>query len=373
MSSRWGPAATQARERREISRRRVLQGMLATAGAAAVGSGVSSWLTQGRARADGVILPPGTRPNPSTPEGVDTMPEIEHIIIYMQENHSFDSYFGALGRGDGFTLGLDGAPLNTNPDLNNNPVTVFHSPDACDPVTGDHSWNGEHTAWNGGRMDGFIRANGGTNIMGYFNANDLPFYHGLATTFPICDRWFSSIMGPTHPNRRYLQAATSAGIVQTSIPEVFATPNAPNGTIWDRLDAHGISWVDYAIDVWEILLWPTSDLNGFLGRTVANRKLFPDFLSDCLHGTLPAVSIIGPGVQNQYDEGSRDVHNGEAYSYSIINAVLASPLWDKSVILFCYDESGGCYDHVPPPPAVGPEHKAPRKTGTPDPAGDFAQ
>src|SRR4051812_23613530 len=85
--------------RRELSRRRILQGMLATAGAAAVGAGVTDWVTQGTARASGIILPPGTRPDPSKPEGVDLLPQIEHIVIYMQENQSYDHYFGTYPRG----------------------------------------------------------------------------------------------------------------------------------------------------------------------------------------------------------------------------------------------------------------------------------
>jgi phospholipase C len=359
--------------RTELSRRRVLQGMLAGAAVTAAGAGVSQWVTQGPARAAGLVLPPGTRPDPARPEGVDTMPQIEHIVIYMQENHSFDSYFGMLGRGDGFTLGPGGVPTNWNPDQQDDPFPVFHSPSTCDPVSGDHGWNAEHVSCNGGAMDGFIKASDSTNVMGYFDGTDLPFYYGLAGTFPICDRWFCSVMGPTHPNRRYLQAGTSVGIVQTSIPEVLATPTAPNGTIWDRLDAHGISWANYAIDLWDCYLFPTADLSAFAARTLGNRRYFQDFLDDCLYDRLPQVSLISPGTQEQYDEGSRDVQNGEAYSYSIITAVMESPAWDKTAIFFCYDENGGCYDHVPPPAAVAPDNIAPRITVPPDQPGDFAQ
>ena len=357
--------------RRDLSRRRVLQGLLATAGAAALGSGASTWLTQGPARAAGAILPPGSRPHPSKPEGIDLIPQLEHIVIYMQENHSFDSYFGTLGRGDGFTR-VGGVPTNFNLDASGLPVPVFHQASTCNPITGDHSWNGTHQSWNHGAMDGFAK-DSGHNVMGYFDQTNLPFYHGLAETFPLCDRWFSSVLGPTYPNRRFVQAATSVGIVTTDINEVLATPTAPNGTIWDRLDAHGISWKSYGIDIWDVLLFPTHDVGGFLKKTDANRKYFKDFLSDCLNGTLPAVSIIGPGAHDQYDEGSRDVQNGEAYSASIINAVMDGPKWGSSAILFMYDEHGGCYDHVPPPAAVAPDNIKPRITVPPDQPGDFAQ
>ncbi|HWJ96779.1 MAG TPA: alkaline phosphatase family protein [Acidimicrobiales bacterium] len=358
--------------RTEMSRRRVLRGMLATAGVVAVGAGIDGWAAQGPARAAGAILPPGTRPNPSLPEGVDTLPEIEHIIIYMQENHSYDQYFGMLGRGDGFTLGPDGLPTNANPDANGNPVRAFYAGPTCDTnIGGDHSWNAEHLAVNGGTMDGFIRGNGGDpRIMGYYDDRNLPFYWGLAKTFPICDRWFCSVRGPTHPNRRFLQAGTSAGIVQTSVPEVLATPNAPNGTIWDRLDDHRISWKNYMFDLGDIYLFPGSDIAKFNARTADNRRTFSDFLLDCQKGTLPAVSILAPALSGWYDEGARDVQNGEAYSAAIINAVMSSPSWSKSIVLFTYDENGGGYDHVAPPPAVAPDNIAPRIDAGDQP-GDF--
>ncbi|HUY86015.1 MAG TPA: alkaline phosphatase family protein [Acidimicrobiales bacterium] len=355
----WKYESEQARKI-NISRRKVLQGMLATGAAIAAGEGISPWRAQAAARNQQVILAPGSRPNPQIPEGVDTMPQIEHIVIYMQENHSFDSYYGVLGRGDGYTMGPDGIPLNWNPDLNGKPFRVFHQTDTCNVVTGDHGWDGEHLAWNFGAMNNFIRDNQSPHVMGYFDGSNLPFYYGLANQFPICDRWFSSVMGPTHPNRRYLQAATSVGLVDTSVELVLEYPNAPNGTIWDRLNAYGISWTDYAIDIWDVLLFPTSNPLQFIESQAQHLKHYPnDFLSDCLNGTLPSVSIIAPGTQDQYDEGARDVQNGEAYSYSIINAVMASPVWDKTVIFFTYDESGGCFDHVPPPPAVIPDNIPP--------------
>ncbi len=355
--------------RLEMSRRKVLKGMLAAAGVAAAGAGVSSWLTQGPARAAGAILPPGTRPDPTKPEGTDLLPQIEHIVIYMQENQSYDHYFGTLGKGDGFTIGAGGLPTNTNLDAQGNPVTVHHVTDTCDAISGDHSWNGTHQEWNQGAMDGFAKVSG-PNVMGYYDETNLPFYRGLADTFPLCDRWFSSVLGPTYPNRRFLQAATSIGIVSTDTNEVLATPTAPNGTIWDRLLDHGITWADYAIDIWDILLFPNGP---FLDRSAPNRKFYADFLADCTNGTLPQVSILAPGGHDQYDEGSQDVQNGEAFSASIINSIMNSSCWPTTAILFTWDEHGGGYDHVPPPAAVAPDDIAPRITVPPDQPGDFAQ
>ena len=354
----------------DLTRRRVLQGMLASAGLVVAGTTVSSWTAQRDARAAGALLPPDTLPHPSIPAGTDTIPQIEHVVIYMQENQSFDHYFGSLGRGDGFTY-ANGSPTNSNVDAGGKTVTVFHEPSTCDTISGDHSWNGTHLSWNHGAMDGFAKVSG-DHVMGFYDGTNLPFYHSLASTFPLCDRWFSSVPGPTHPNRRFLQAGTSAGLTVTDINAVLADPIAPNGTIWDRLDAHGITWKDYAIDLWDILLWPGPDVNALLADTVDNRKYFPDFLADCVNGTLPQVSILAPGTQGQYDEGARDVQNGEIYSADIINTVMNSPLWEKTAIFFTYDEHGGGYDHVPPPAAPAPDNIAPiLQPG--DVPGDFAQ
>ncbi|MFN8019628.1 MAG: alkaline phosphatase family protein [Acidimicrobiales bacterium] len=107
-------------------------------------------------------------------------------MIYMQENHSYDNYFGMLPRGDGFTLDGQGKPTNSNPNANGDPVTVFHQESTCNVITGDHGWNGTHRSWNGGAMDGFAKASG-DHVMGYYDDSNLPFYWDLAQTFPICD------------------------------------------------------------------------------------------------------------------------------------------------------------------------------------------
>jgi phospholipase C len=317
---------------------------------------------------DHPIRPPGSRPDPRKPEGSDLLPKVEHIVIYMQENHSYDNYLGLLRRGDGLRLGHGGRPTNTNPDLQGNPVRMFHLDSTCDTHSGaSQSWNDSHISFDGGRMDGFVRAaNGATGSMGFYKEHDVPFYYGLARTFPICDRWFCSALAQTFPNRRYLQAATSVGIVSTDIQEVLATPVAPNGVIWERLNAHGISWNDYAIDLSDILLFPT-----FAASNSSHVKTFHDFLTDCAAGTLPQVSIISPGDTKYTEESPADIQNGEAYSSAIINAVMHSPVWPNTVMFFMYDEHGGYYDHVPPPPAIAPDNIAPRIHVPPDQPGAF--
>ena len=336
--------------------------MAAGAGMALAGGlrGAQVWAAPG-------VLSPGTRPDPAKPEGTDTLPQVEHIVIYMQENHSYDSYFGMLDVGDGYTLS-GGVPTNSVPDPGDggNPFTVFHTPDTCQPGRGvSQSWNATHKQFNGGAMDGFLN-DGNTNAMKYWDESQLPFYYDLARTFPLCDRWFASAPCQTYPNRRFLQAATSVGIIATDTDAVLATPSAPNGTIWERLNDHGISWNDYSLDLPDILLFP--DVHK---KSAKNLKSIQNFLWDAEHGTLPQVSIISPGFNSYTEENPHDIALGEAYSARMINAVMQGPGWDKTVMFFTYDEHGGYYDHVPPPPAVAPDSIKPDIHVPPDEPGAF--
>lgn len=346
----------------------MLTGLGASAAAAAVASRMGpAWSAQAERRM-ARALGPGTRPDPSKPVGEDLIPQVEHIVIYMQENRSFDHYFGMSGIGDGLTIGGDGLPTNANPDLDGNPYRLQRATLFCDTERcTSQSWNASHISWDGGAMDGFIRGgNGAVGEMTYWMPEDLPFYDSLARTFPICDRWFCSVLGQTFPNRRFLQAATSIGIVSTDVNEVLATPEAPNGIIWDRLNDQGITWKDYAIDLPDILLFPT-----FYQANQDKVFHLDDFLTDCANGTLPQVSIISPGGTTYSEERPNDIQLGEAYSSTIVNALMQSPVWGSTALFFTYDEHGGYYDHVPPPSAPAPDSIAPRITAPPDQPGAF--
>ena len=325
-----------------IDRRRVLQGL--AAGSSLLLTGMASGCDRRRPHRG-----PGDRPDPRCPEGADLLPEIEHIVIYMQENHSYDSYFGMHPRGDGYRL-RHGVPTNSNPDPDGNPVTVFHAPDTCQSGRGvSQRWSSTHLQIDGGRMDGFL-FDGNTNAMRYWDRSDVPLYWSLADTFPLCDRWFTSAPCQTYPNRMYLQAATSQGLVATDVAKALAMPHPANGTIWERLDAFGIPWLDYC--------WDLPDIALFFSFWQANQhrvKPFLQFLADCRAGTLPAVSIVSPGITAYTEENPRDIQLGEAYSASVINAVMHSPAWPKTALFFMYDEHGGYYDHVRPPRAVAPD------------------
>ncbi len=339
----------------ELSRRTFLAGLGAASGLAAAGLSATA---AGATNIPGHTGQPGDRPYPRHPEGTEFLPRIEHIIIYMQENHSYDSYYGMLPRGDGYTL-VDGVPQNSNPLSPTQNLDVFHAPDTCQLGEGvSQNWVSTHTQIDSGRMDGFL-FNGNTNAMRYWDQTDIPFYYSLAQTFPICDRWFASAPCQTYPNRLYLQAATCQSLISTS-GDVLSLPHPAGGTIWDKLNQFGISWNDYAWDLPDIALFPHT-----FPANSSHVKTFNQFLTDCRTGSLPHVSIVSPGVNNYTEENPHDVQLGEAYSASIINAVMDSPAWPKTALFFMYDEHGGYYDHVPPPPAVPPDDIPPAVAAAP--------
>jgi phospholipase C len=171
---------------------------------------------------------PGSLPFPDRPAGSDCLPGIDHIVVLLKENHSYDSYFGMLDRGDGFTLGADGLPRNSNPDQRGQRVRVHHLSLPLNPSFHlRQTWNDSHRQWDGGAMDGFVTTTDSDDPMGYLDGTDLPWYYGFARTYGIGDRYFSSCLAQTFPNRRFLQAATAVGLVSTAIPSPFAHPPGP--------------------------------------------------------------------------------------------------------------------------------------------------
>jgi len=267
----------------------------------------------------------------------------------MMENHSFDNYFGALGRGDGLTIGKDGRPVNTNSDAVGTPTRSFHMNSICQPIhLSMQGWNASHVQFDGGRADGFVRT-AGPAAMGYWAPPDLPFYSGLARTFPLADRWFASCLGPTHPNRRFLIAGTAAGLIHNHRAVSNDQP-PPNGTIFNLLDRYGLSWRNYFVTA------PTAGLYmRAIAPDAANLVPVSRFFADAKAGTLANFSVIDPDYLHRSEESPQDVTIGEAFSAGVINAVMQSSAWPKTILIWCYDEHGGYYDHVPPPPAIRPD------------------
>ena len=208
----------------------------------------------------------GPRPRPSRPAGTDLLPQIRHIVVLMMENHSYDNYLGMLpGRGEGFPLAPDGRPDVFNDTADGEAVRAFPLPSTVQHQgVPCQSWHATHQQWGEGKCDGFVtsaqevqaQAQAGTAAdpvdtapeaatvgLGYWSERDLPFYYGLARTFPLADRWFSSCLGPTFPNRRFLIAGTAHGLIDDSPSNLLDYP--PAGTIFDLLSRHGISWANY--------------------------------------------------------------------------------------------------------------------------------
>ncbi len=356
------------------SRREILGGMLgagvltATAacgspgGKASKASGTSSTVPTlslpGRRRV------PGSLPDPRLPAGTDTVPQIEHIVVVMQENHSFDNYFGTLGRGDGFTLDRHGRPINSNPDPMGGYVRAFHETDTCQPGGVSQSWNASHVQFDGGRNDGFVRSDSGVWAMAYFDDREIPFYHSLGKTFPLCDRYFCSVLAQTYPNRRFLMAGTAFGLISTDTSSITEDP--PNGTIFDRLNGHGISWKSYASDISTLFIIASVPKNNPTNITTINR-----FFADAAAGTLPSVSFVDSNIVTGDEEGPEDIQLGEAFVSSVVQAVMNGPAWPRTMLIWTYDEHGGYYDHVPPPPAIPPDAILPRITVPPDQPGSY--
>ncbi|MGH9008151.1 MAG: alkaline phosphatase family protein [Acidimicrobiales bacterium] len=298
--------------------------------------------------------------------GTDMLPKLKHIVVVMMENHSFDDHLGMLGRGDGLTPGPHGRPLNYNPNPAGGFVRSFHNPNTfgyADTHIGQ-DWNVSHVSWDHGTNLGFVKGCGPAS-MGYWTGEDLPFYYSLAKQFPVGDRYFSSVMAQTYPNRRFLIAGTALGNVATNASGISAA-DAPHGTIFDRLDQHGISWKDYYPDLPTCALFlPNFTKNETDGKVVH----FEQLLADAKSGNLPAFSIIDPYYN--FSEEHNDISIGEAYAATMINAVLESPNWPDTALILNYDEHGGWYDHVPPVPMVRPDNVAPEITVPPDQPGSY--
>jgi phospholipase C len=195
-------------------------------------------------------------------------------------------------------------------------------------------------------------------IVQCFAPDQLPVLTTLAREFAICDHWFSSIPGPTWPNRLFVHAATSAGHVDN----VFYLGAYTMDTIYDRLDQSGVSWKIYFHDFPQAIL-----LDHLQTETSRTRfRLFEEFLTDARNGTLPNYAFIEPRYADfllfkaNDQHPPHDVALGEYLIADVYEALRASPQWEHSLLVITYDEHGGIYDHLPPPPTVNPDGKVSR-------------
>jgi phospholipase C len=335
-------------------------------------------------------------PDPASPPGTDRVPQIRHIVLLMMENHSFDNYLGTLGRGDGLP-----SPPPVNERRAGPPVAAFRFDQTTQaPEVPSQSWRSSHLQFDDGRNDGFVTSiedvtpdADPTLGMGHWTSTDLPFYAGLARTFPVADRWFCSCLGPTFPNRRFLLAATANGLIDDMIAGIIDYPRT--GTIFDLLNRHGISWANYhhvphnrllrkrwagggllrlarslKLAAGQLLPFVDQRIRGDIDctanlyplglfRTIGHLRHIDRFFVDAAAGTLPSVSIVDPDFAASSEENPQDIQIGEGFAASVIDAVMHGKGWPNTLLIWFYDEHGGYFDHVPPPAAPEPDDVLP--------------
>ncbi len=311
---------------------------------------------------------------------------VNHIIFMLQENRSFDHYFGKLKdyrQAQGLSTDIDGLPaIASNPSFDgSSTVQSFHLITQCTEDLSP-SWNETHVDINRNSpgttspasMDGFVFTAGkfardtglndvnGTRAMGYYDATDLPYYYFMASQFATSDRWFSPAPTRTQPNRLYAIAATSAG-------HVYPPQQAlDNFTIFDLLENRNVSWKVYSVDP------KASTLEPFATYTTHPDKIVPasQYFTDVANGTLPSVAFIDTGFELPLDEHAPNpIQQGAALVASMVNALMSSASWKDSIFILTFDEGGGFFDHVPPMPTVSPDGIPPSDLLPNDIKGDF--
>ena len=319
-------------------------------------------------------------PTPGGPAACSKLTDIEHVVILIQENRSFDHYFGSYRGVRGFS---DASAAFRQPDPANTTISPIGTllPFHLDTSTTNaacthditHDWVPQHQSWNNGAMDGFvssrlaINSNDAVLAMGYYTRADIPYYYALADAFTICDNYFCSVMGPTDPNRLYTMAASldpdgknGGPVLQTIVANRAAFfGHLTYTTMPEQLQARGVSWKVYSSPDETILGGILSDnvLSFFKNfqdpASVLHQNAFGpqfpiDFVTDVASGNLPQVSwLIGSVLSS--DHPPAPAVFGESLLSLVVAALMANPaLWAKTALFVTYDENGGFFDHVPP-------------------------
>jgi phospholipase C len=300
---------------------------------------------------------------------------VDHVFVLMLENRSFDHFFGLSGR--------PGIPRPTAPGF---------GPGATDRATIDppHEFDAVRDQVNGGAMDGFA-----PGAMLAFEPAQIPVLTQLASEFVLFDNWHASVPGPTWPNRFFVHAATSGGLATS--PSVFEEGKAvasPWGafkfrsgqTLFERVAAAGKTWRVYHGDVTPQVLSLPGMVKKYLTDPTRFCPLYPgdphfsDFATDVASGSYaPAYTFIEPnydayGLQFRRGDSQHPlglVSAGEALIKHVYESLRNSPAWDRSVLLITWDEHGGYYDHVDPPPAVSPTDQPSNRPASGDPGFQF--
>jgi len=346
----------------ELTRRRLL-----TSGAGAIGGTAAL-----------ALLPPSVQKAVAAgPPSNSSLRDIEHVVLLMQENRSFDHYFGTLsgvrGFGDPTALKLSTGrsvfyqPDTVNPDGYLLPFHLDTRTTSAQAIPStSHAWSVQHKAWNNGRMDRWLpahRAADGANgpyVMGYYTRDDIPFQFALADTFTVCDNYFCSVMGPTWPNRLYWMTGTidpggtkGGPVISNSAPTPYTWT-----TYAERLQAAGVSWKvyqetdDYGCNLLEQF---ANFKNAKPGSALYEKGVRPQpagtFEDDARNDRLPTVSWIIP-TSTQSEHPDYLPAAGADFVAQKLEAIAANPaVWAKTAFILNYDENDGLFDHVPPPTA----------------------
>ncbi|HEX2329011.1 MAG TPA: alkaline phosphatase family protein [Candidatus Angelobacter sp.] len=358
----------------------------------------------------------GPSPSPSpTPTGTTSggINAVNHVIFMMQENRSFDSYFGfmtqyrqahgiPINSADGKIRDLSDPAAQTAGSLNTaagnpGPILPYHTGSVCtEDLTPDwaeahHEMNRSNPAVIGPNspMDGFVQTaknvstglgvlldTDGHRAMGIFDDTQLNFYYSTASNFAMSDMMFSPIPTRTGSNRLYSHAATSGGLVHA---DTSKSGQLASKTIWRALDEAGITWKiyisDWGIDNFTFFSF-FSDFNTRQSHVVSIDQYFADVAA----GTLPQVALIETGMHTGRDEHPTnnpgagipvpvgqaiDVQKGAAWVAQLVNALEFSPSWKDSAFFFAFDEGGGAFDHVPPINVPNPDGIKPKDFSVP--------
>ncbi|HQY89966.1 alkaline phosphatase family protein [Caldilinea sp.] len=289
---------------------------------------------------------------------------IEHLIVLMQENHSFDNYFGAYPGADGIPPGVC-MPIDPFSSANTECVKPFRIGDndveLSDP---DHSDSTHQVQYNDGRMDGFVfalnqRNQDGRLAMGYYDGTQLPYYWNIADEYVLFDRFFSSAASGSFTNHMYWVAAAPE-------PEAGVAPINSLPTIFDRLQEAGVTWkfyvqnYDAGLNYRTSHLYPGNRASQVIWVPLLNMDRFLDdpelashivdlneYHEDMINGALPQVAYLVPSGPSEHPPSS--IMSGQRFVKTLIQMLMQSDYWDRSAFLWTYDDWGGWYDHVRPP------------------------
>lgn len=296
---------------------------------------------------------------------------IDHVVFVMQEDRTFDNYFGTYPGADGWPTGFS-MPLDpTDPSKG---VAEPHNLDVTRTPSLPHSASAMEGAMNGGQLDSFIAsaenygATDGTLALGYYDYEEIPLYWGLADRYVLADRWFSSVAGPSFPNHLFAYAASRTSTDGTQVYSSVPEQGMDIVTLFDRLEAEGISWKVYVqgydpesnfrnaearlglTDSAAQLIWvPLVGIPRFVDDPVLSSKivLIDEYYADLKAGTLPAVAWITPSGLSEHPPG--DLTLGHYFATDLLEALMKSEEWWNSVFIVTWDEWGGWADHVRPP------------------------